>query len=81
MWGSDNKKPTSPVALTVEAWSEGFTIGAILLMLAITVANMRKGVPLHKVIFIEVRRLPYLEVYVLMASALARISRLLFRIL
>ena len=40
--------------LIVEAWSQGFMFGAILIMAVITIANMRKGVLLHKLILLEV---------------------------
>ncbi|KAH6707455.1 hypothetical protein EV126DRAFT_411716 [Verticillium dahliae] len=46
-------KPTAHDKLTLEAWSQGFMIGALIIMLGITLANMRKGVLLHKLIFIE----------------------------
>jgi len=39
----------------VEAWAEGFCVGALIIMAGITVANMRRGVLLHKLILIEVR--------------------------
>jgi hypothetical protein len=39
----------------VESWGEGFMLGALLIMAAITVANMRKKVLLHKLILLEVR--------------------------
>ncbi|KAG7103430.1 hypothetical protein HYQ44_017518 [Verticillium longisporum] len=46
-------KPTAHDKLTLEAWSQGFMIGALIIMLGITLANMRRGVLLHKLIFIE----------------------------
>jgi len=39
----------------IESWSEGFLVGALLIMAFITVANMRRGVLLHKLILTEVR--------------------------
>jgi hypothetical protein len=42
-------------AYIVEAWGEGFMFGALLIMSCITVANMRRGVLLHKLILFEVR--------------------------
>lgn len=39
----------------VEGWGEGFMLGALLIMSVITVANMRRGVFLHKLILTEVR--------------------------
>lgn len=48
-------KPTRPSEVTLEAWSQGFMVGALIIMAAITLANMRRGVLLHKLILIEVR--------------------------
>ncbi|KAH6949104.1 hypothetical protein DER45DRAFT_513373 [Fusarium avenaceum] len=45
--------PASPAKLTLEAWSQGFMIGALIIMIGITLANMRRGVLLHKLILIE----------------------------
>jgi hypothetical protein len=47
-------KPTDPDGLVLSAWAQGFMSGAIVIMSCITVANMRKGVLLHKLILIEV---------------------------
>lgn len=41
-------------AYIVEGWGEGFMFGALLIMAIITVANMRRGVLLHKMILLEV---------------------------
>lgn len=41
-------------AYIVEAWGQGFMFGALLIMSLITVANMKKGVLLHKLILLEV---------------------------
>ncbi len=41
-------------AYIVEGWGEGFMLGALFIMAVITVANMRKGVLLHKMILLEV---------------------------
>jgi hypothetical protein len=41
-------------AYILEGWGEGFMLGALFIMAVITVANMRKGVPLHKMILLEV---------------------------
>jgi hypothetical protein len=38
----------------LEGWSEGFMVGALVIMACITVANMRRGVLLHKLILVEV---------------------------
>lgn len=42
-------KPTTPEGLVLEAWSQGFMVGSIIMLAFITMANMRKGVLLHKV--------------------------------
>ncbi|KAK4151364.1 hypothetical protein C8A00DRAFT_45408 [Chaetomidium leptoderma] len=46
-------KPSVPGRLTLEAWSQGFMVGALIIMCGITLANMRRGVLLHKLILIE----------------------------
>lgn len=43
------QKPTSVHGLTLEAWSSGYLDGALIIMACVTIANMRKGVLLHKV--------------------------------
>lgn len=48
-------KPTSPNALVLEAWAQGYLVGSLIIMAAITIANMRRGVLLHKLILLEVR--------------------------
>jgi len=40
--------------LILEAWAQGYMVGSLIIMAAITVSNMRKGVLLHKLILIEV---------------------------
>lgn len=55
MAGSDIAKPSTPPGLTLEAWAQGFCVGALIIMAGITVSNMRRGVLLHKLILIEVR--------------------------
>jgi hypothetical protein len=47
-------RPTQPDALVLEAWGQGLLVGALLVMFAITIANMRKRVLLHKLILAEV---------------------------
>ncbi|KAK5326663.1 hypothetical protein LTR93_003526 [Exophiala xenobiotica] len=37
----------------LESWSQGFMVGALLIMACITIANMRRGVLLHKLILVE----------------------------
>ena len=39
----------------LEAWSQGFMVGSLLIMACITIANMSRGVLLHKFILGEVR--------------------------
>jgi uncharacterized membrane protein YkvI len=53
-------KPSSPNALILEAWGQGFMVGALIIMMCITLANMRRGVLLHKLILLEVGSLPML---------------------
>lgn len=45
----------SKEAFVVEGWGEGFMLGALFIMVLITIVNMRKGVLLHKIIMLEVR--------------------------
>ena len=53
-------KPTDPDGLILEAWAQGFMVGAIIIMICITLSNIRRGVLLHKLILIEVGRLNWL---------------------
>lgn len=46
--------PSGTERTVLEAWSQGFMIGALFIMLGITLSNMRKGILLHKLILIEV---------------------------
>ncbi|CAA9963768.1 hypothetical protein PTMSG1_07127 [Pyrenophora teres f. maculata] len=41
-------KPTDPEELILEAWAQGYLVGALVIMSFITLANMRRGVLLHK---------------------------------
>ncbi len=50
----DWRRNATPLAFITEGWSEGFMLGALIIMACITVANMRKGVLLHKLILLEV---------------------------
>jgi hypothetical protein len=43
-----------PAALILEAWSQGLMTGSLFIMAAVTYANMRSGVLLHKLILLEV---------------------------
>ncbi len=42
-------KPTNPGELVLEAWAMGYLVGSLVIMGFITLANMRRGVLLHKV--------------------------------
>ncbi|KKY17414.1 hypothetical protein UCRPC4_g05556 [Phaeomoniella chlamydospora] len=46
-------KPTDRDGLILEAWAQGFMVGALIIMSCITAANMRAGVLLHKLILVE----------------------------
>lgn len=48
-------KPTQPNELILEAWAMGYLVGSLIIMAFITLANMRRGVLLHKLILLEVR--------------------------
>ncbi|KAH1969786.1 hypothetical protein KXV92_008093 [Aspergillus fumigatus] len=43
-------RPANPDILIVEAWGQGFMVVSLILMIAITVANIKSGVVLHKMI-------------------------------
>jgi hypothetical protein len=47
-------KPTHPNELILEAWAMGYLVGSLIIMAFITLANMRRGVLLHKLILLEV---------------------------
>jgi hypothetical protein len=49
-------RPTDPDALVLEAWGQGLMVGSLLIMAAITAANMKKHILLHKLILAEVRK-------------------------
>ena len=49
------RKDITPGALTIESWGQGFMVGALIIMACTTVANMRTGILLHKLILLEVR--------------------------
>ncbi|KAG0649312.1 hypothetical protein D0Z07_4596 [Hyphodiscus hymeniophilus] len=46
-------KPTDPEGLILEAWSQGYMVGSIIIMICITLSNIRRGVLLHKLILLE----------------------------
>lgn len=47
-------KPTDPDGLILEAWAQGYMVGSIVIMICITLCNIRRGVLLHKLILLEV---------------------------
>ncbi|KAJ5086208.1 hypothetical protein N7532_010979 [Penicillium argentinense] len=47
------QRPVDDSALILEAWSQGFMTGSLVIMAAVTYANMRSGVLLHKLILLE----------------------------
>jgi hypothetical protein len=47
--GSVVEKPTNPNELVLEAWAQGLLVGSLVILSFITLANMRRGVLLHKV--------------------------------
>ncbi|KAK2765072.1 hypothetical protein FQN54_008771 [Arachnomyces sp. PD_36] len=50
----DNRRPDNdPDGLVLEGWAQGFMVGALVIMAAITVANMRRHLLLHKLILAE----------------------------
>jgi hypothetical protein len=59
MPASDDRitRPTDPDSLVLEAWGQGLMVGSLLVMAAVTVANMKKHILLHKLILAEVYNL------------------------
>lgn len=51
----NDARPADADGLALEAWAEGYMLGALVIMAVITLANMRPKVLLHKLIFVEVR--------------------------
>ena len=47
-------KPVDADAIILESWAQGYMVGSLVIMGAITIANMRRGVILHKLILLEV---------------------------
>jgi hypothetical protein len=60
MPASDDRitRPTDPDSLVLEAWGQGLMVGSLLVMAAVTVANMKKHILLHKLILAEVYNPP-----------------------
>lgn len=48
-------KPTDPDGLILEAWAQGYMVGSIIIMICITLSNIKRGVLLHKLILLEAR--------------------------
>lgn len=46
---------TGPHGLVVEAWGQGYMVGSLVILMALTVATMRRRILLHKLILAEVR--------------------------
>ncbi|KAK5741160.1 hypothetical protein LTR17_004100 [Elasticomyces elasticus] len=49
----DVEKPKDVGGAIIEAWAQGFMVGALIIMMCVTFSNMRRGVVLHKLILIE----------------------------
>ncbi|KAH7089470.1 hypothetical protein FB567DRAFT_590286 [Paraphoma chrysanthemicola] len=47
------EKPVDPTELVLEAWAQGLLVGSLVILSFITLANMRRGVLLHKLILLE----------------------------
>jgi len=55
------EKPPSRSGLSVdggylEAWAQGYNVGALIILMLIVFCNYRSGIWLHKLILLEVRR-------------------------
>ena len=48
------RKDATVNAFVIEAWGQGLMFGALMIMVCVTISNMRKGVLLHKLILLEV---------------------------
>ena len=46
-------KPQSSNGLVLEAWAQGYLVGSLVILAAVTISNMRRGVLLHKLILLE----------------------------
>ncbi|KAL4886941.1 hypothetical protein BJY04DRAFT_44043 [Aspergillus karnatakaensis] len=46
-------RPTDPDSLVLEAWGQGLMVGSLLVMIAVTISNMKKHILLHKLILAE----------------------------
>lgn len=49
------RKHATVESFILESWGQGFIVGALLIMALITISNMKRGILLHKLIFVEVR--------------------------
>ena len=52
-WNGNWRYDETTEGFIEESWSQGFLVGALFIMACITVANMRRGVLLHKLILME----------------------------
>jgi hypothetical protein len=52
--GNNGRAAMSLNYVVLEAWSQGFLVGGLIILVLITLANIRKGVLLHKLILLEV---------------------------
>lgn len=66
-WDGNWRDGNSTEGIIVESWSEGFLVAGLLIQACITLANMRKGVLLHKLILLE------------QLLAMTHVSRLIFQ--
>jgi hypothetical protein len=48
-----SSRPTDPSGLVLEAWGQGLLVGSLVIMAAVTLANMKRHVLLHKLILAE----------------------------
>ncbi|KAK5133156.1 hypothetical protein LTR08_008091 [Meristemomyces frigidus] len=49
----DVQKPSELTGVIIEAWAQGFMVGALIIMAFVTFCNMKRSVLLHKLILIE----------------------------
>lgn len=54
MSAGDRGRPADLNGVILEAWSQGLIVGSLAIMTAITLANMKRHILLHKLILAEV---------------------------
>lgn len=54
--GTPTKSSMTVNADIVEAWAEGFQLGALIILMLICICNLRRNVVLHKLILLEVSK-------------------------